>query len=130
MNKNKKILLIIGVTLDVIITIALLIIAIMMMVKSSTLSNTEMIAIKNAGGKGYGLIGYLIAHTTLYFCTCVLPLFVLLALDIVGLVFYVRKETKQEPVKVADLSAEQKEALRREILADLQKDDSNTEKKD
>lgn len=130
MNKNKKILLIIGVALDVIITIALLVIAIMMMVKSSTLSNTEMIAIKKADGKGYGFIGYLIAHTTLYFCAFVLPLFVLLALDIVGLVFYVRKETKQEPVKVADLSAEQKEALRREILADLQKDDSNTEKKE
>ncbi len=130
MNKNKKILLIIGIALDVIITITLMVIAIMMMIKSSTLSNNEMIAIKNAGGKGYGLIGYLIAHTTLYFCACVLPLFVLLALDIIGLVVYVRRETKQEPVKVADLTDEQKEALRREILADLQSDNKDTENKE
>ena len=128
MNKTKKILLTVGIALDVAITIALLVIAIMMMIKSSTLSNAEMVAIKNAEGKGYGFIGYLIAHTTFYFCLFVLPLFLLLAADIVGLVIYVRKETKAEPVKVADLSDAQKEALRREILADLQKDTTPEEK--
>jgi hypothetical protein len=33
---------------------------------------------------------------------------------------YVRKTTKKEPAKLDDLSEEQKEALRQELLKDLQ----------
>lgn len=120
-NNQKKILYIACISIDVIITVALLVISLMMLIKSGTLTSNELALIKANGGEGYGFIGYLIAHTTTYFCGFVLPLFILLAINIVGLVIYVRKETKKEPVKVNDLSDEQKEALRREILADLQK---------
>lgn len=128
-NNQKKILYIACISIDVIITVALLVISLMMLIKSGTLTSNELALIKANGGEGYGFIGYLIAHTTTYFCGFVLPLFILLAINIVGLVIYVRKETKKEPVKVNDLSDEQKEALRREILADLQKGTSE-EKKD
>lgn len=129
MNSNKKkTLYIIGISVDVIITIALLVISLMMLIKSGSLSSNELASIKASGGEGYGFIGYLIAHTTTYFCAFVLPLFILLAINIVGLVIYVRKETQKEPIKVHDLSAEQKEALRREILADLQKDQTKDPK--
>lgn len=128
-DNQKKILYIACISIDVIITVALLVISLMMLIKSGTLTSNELALIKANGGEGYGFIGYLIAHTTTYFCGFVLPLFILLAINIVGLVIYVRKETKKEPVKVNDLSDEQKEALRREILADLQKGTSE-EKKD
>ena len=129
-NNKKKTLYIIAVAVDVVITVALLVISLMMLIKSGSLSSNELASIKASGGEGYGFIGYLIAHTTTYFCAFVLPLFILLAINIVGLVIYVRKETQKEPIKVHDLSNEQKEALRREILADLQKDQTKEEKSD
>ena len=74
-----------------------------------------------------GLIKYLIQDTSsggfLYLGAFVIPLFVLLAANIVGLVIYVRKTTKREPAKLQDLSDEQKEALRQELLKDLQSGD-------
>ena len=66
-----------------------------------------------------GLIGYLQNHTTFYGLVFVVPLFVLLAGNIVGLVIYVRKTSKTEPTQLDDLSEEQKEALRQELLKDL-----------
>ena len=67
-----------------------------------------------------GFIGYLQNHTTVYFFGFVLPLFVLLATNIIGLVLFVKKTSKSEPTKLDDLSDEQKEALRQELLRDLQ----------
>lgn len=130
MKKQNKIVYIVAVALDMAITIALLVISLMMLIKSSSLSAEELTLIKSSNGKGYGFIGYLIAHTTVYFCAFVLPLFILLAVNIVGLVIYVRKETKAEPVKISDLNDEQKEALRKEILADLNKEVQKSETKD
>ena len=46
-------------------------------------------------------------------------LFLILAGNIIGLVIYVRRSAKKEPVKVNDLTEEQKEALRQELLNDL-----------
>ena len=66
-----------------------------------------------------GFIGYLQNHTTLYGLAFVVPLFVLLAGNIVGLVIYVKKTSKSEPAQLNDLSEEQKEALRQELLKDL-----------
>ena len=66
-----------------------------------------------------GLIGYLQNHTSVYGFGFVVPLFVLLALNIVGLVIYVKKTSKSEPTQLNDLSEEQKEALRQELLKDL-----------
>ena len=38
---------------------------------------------------------------------------------IIGLVVYVRKSTKKEPVQVNDLTDEQREELRKQLLAEL-----------
>lgn len=116
-ENNKKYLWITLVAIDVCITVALLVISIIMLAKTVGKSAAD---IKNATG----FIGYLQNHTTFYFCLFVLPLFILLALNIIGLVIYVKKTAKSEPVKVNDLSEEQKAELRRQILADLQKETS------
>ena len=71
-----------------------------------------------------GFIGYLQNHTTFYLLVFVVPLFVLLAANIIGLVIFVKKTSKSEPAQLSDLSDEQKEALRQELLKDLQ---GNTE---
>ena len=83
---------------------------------ASTVGKTPAEIIANADN---GLIGYLQNHTTFYGLVFVVPLFLLLAGNIVGLVIYVRKTTKSEPTQLDDLSAEQKEALRQELLKDL-----------
>lgn len=111
--KNKKPLLIALVAIDIVITIALFVISIIM------LSN----ATKSAGERAAmtGFVGWLVnLKPWVYGVAFVVPLFLLLTANIVGLVIYVRKSTKKEPVQVSDLSEAQKEALRQELLRDLQ----------
>jgi len=69
-----------------------------------------------------GFIGYLQNNPTVYLVAFVIPLFVLLAANIIGLVIYVRKSTKKEPIQVNDLTDEQREALKAELLKDLEND--------
>ena len=84
-------------------------------------------AIKNVKN---GFLLYLLNNTNFYFWAFVFPLFVLLAGNIVGLVFYVKKTSaKEAPTKLDDLSDEQKEALRQELLKDLMKDSAKEEPK-
>ncbi len=115
MKKFPKPLLIALVALDVGITIFLFVISIIMLSKVVGTSTTAE-AIANSDG----MIRYLIQNPTVYLVGFVIPLFVLLAINIVGLVLYVRKTSKKEPAKLDDLSDEQKEALRQELLKDLQ----------
>ena len=108
--KNKKPLLISLVAVDVLLTAFFFVIHIIMLInlaKPEEQRPTE------------GLFAFLMANTTVYLWAFVVPLFLLLAANIVGLVVYVRKTTKKEPVKVNDLTDEQKEALRAELLKDL-----------
>lgn len=68
-----------------------------------------------------GFIGWLVnLKPLIYGLAFVVPLFLLLAANIIGLVLYVKKSAKREPVQVNDLTEEQKEALRQELLKDLQ----------
>lgn len=106
--KNKKPLFITLVSIDVAITIFLFVISILMLANAS----------KDRNSVG-GLIGFLMNHPMVYGFAFVVPLFVLLAGNIVGLVIYVKKSAKKN-VKVQDLSDEEKEALKKEILKDLQ----------
>ena len=76
-----------------------------------------------------GFFGYLRNHTTFYFCLFVLPLFLLLAANIVGLVLYVRKSTKAEPIQRNQLSDEQKAQLRKELMEELKEQDKGSEEK-
>ena len=111
--KNKKILWISLIAADVAITGFLFVISILMLVNTANIqTQEEREAIP-------GFIGYLANHTDLYLWAFVVPLFVILAANIIALVLYVRKTTKKEPVKVNDLTDEQKEALRQELLRDL-----------
>ena len=109
--KNKKPLWITLIALDVLITAFLFVVSIIM------LANTPKSAEERDAMEGF--IGYVVKNPTIYFVGVVIPLFVLLAANIIGLVIYVRKTTKREPVKVNDLSDAQKEALRQDLLRDL-----------
>ncbi len=116
--KTKKILFFTGLGLDVAITIFLFVVAIIMLV---TMPADER-DMQDAIAKNGPFIGYLQQHTVVYLCAFVIPLFVLLAGNIVFLVLYVRKLSKRPDVAVNDLSEEQKAALRAELLKDLEKE--------
>ena len=117
MKKSTKILIIAGIAVDVAITIFLFVISIIMLVMLGKYGSAQE-AIRHAEG----LTLYLLQHTTLYFWAFVFPLFILLAGNILGLVFYVKKTSAKEvPAQLDDLSEEQKEALRQELLRDLMK---------
>ena len=121
MNKNKKIFITIGIVLDALISLFLFVVSIIVIVL------VGKYGVREAPYHASGLILYLLKHTTFYFWLFVFPLFVLLAANIVGLVFYVKKTSEKEnpPTKLDDLSDEQKEALRQELLKDLMKDTQN-----
>ena len=118
MKKSTKILIIAGVAVDVAVTVFLFVISLIMLVALGKYGNAQTaIANTQQGTLRY----FLLTNTTIYFWAFVFPLFVLLAGNIVGLVIYVKKTSdKAEPAKLSDLSEEQKEALRQELLRDLQ----------
>ena len=121
--KNKKPLWIALITIDVAITTFLLVISIIM------LANVN----KSAGERAImeGFVGWLVnLKPWVYGVAFVVPLFLLLVANVIGLVIYVRRSTKvevQANVTVNDLSEEQKEALRQELLRDLQGDSNKKE---
>ena len=125
MKKYKKPLLIGLIALDFAITVFLFVLSIIMITTMAKHPNNPQAAAADSSG----MIKYFIQNPTVYLVTCVIPLFVLLAVNIVGLVIYVKKTSKKEPAKLDDLSAEQKEALRQELLKDLQSG-GNEEKKE
>ena len=115
--KNYKKPLFIGlIALDFAITVFLFVISIIMIVVMAKYNNNP----RAAAAATSGLVQFYITHTTVFLWTVVVPLFVLLIANIIGLVLFVRKTSKKEPAKLDDLSDEQKEALRQELLKDLQ----------
>ena len=116
MQKYKKPLFITLITLDVAVTIFLFVLSIIMLANAGK-TDVERQAMT-------GFIGWLVnLEAWVYGVAFVVPLFVLLAVNVVGLVIYVKRATKKEPVKVSDLTDEQKEALKKELLSDLNKED-------
>jgi len=73
-----------------------------------------------ANTPGNGLVGYLAGHLGVYGFAFVIPLFVILAANIIGLVFYLKKGLTREKITAKDLTEEEKEALKKELLKDLQ----------
>ena len=115
MNKNvKKGLLIGGIVLDVGITVFLLVVSIIMLATMPK-NSIEMSEAIDTNGP---FIGYLQQNPTVYLFTCVVPLFLLLGVNIVGLVMYIKKAGKTKAT-LAELSDEQKDALKAELLKDL-----------
>lgn len=111
--KNNKILWIALLSVDVAITIAFFVIHIIVL---SNILNPNFDA-----STATGLIKWVSDEPKNYGFALVVPTFVILAANIVGLVFYVRKQTKKEPVKLDDLTEEQKAELRNQVLKDLEK---------
>ena len=111
--KNKKVLWISLLALDVAITVFMFVIHIIMLART--------VGRNGVTDDPRTLIGWLQNNLTAYLWIFVIPLFIILAGNIVLLVLYVRKQSKKEQVKVDNLSDEQKEALKRELLQDLYK---------
>ena len=118
MNKTlKKCLIFSGIGVDVAATIFLLIVAIIML---ATMPSAEEIrlhpeaVIETRGA----FIGNLQLNPSLYFFSCVLPLIILFVGNIIGLFFYVRYVGKRK-AQLADLSDDQREALKAELLKEL-----------
>ena len=112
--KNKKVLWIALISLDVVLTIFLFVVHIIMLANVVNKTKEQLASLT-------GFVGALANNTGLYLGAFVIPTFVILAANIVGLVIYVRRQTKKEPIKVNDLTDEQKEALKKELLEDLNK---------
>ena len=122
MKNFKKPLIIAGLVLDVGVTVFLFVISIMILAKvipAATLNE----AINNS--RNIPLIHFLLKNPTIYLVAFVIPLFVLLAGNVIGLIFYVKKTSGKQPAQLDDLTEEQKEALRQELLKDLGNKDNN-----
>ncbi len=116
MNKKKILFIALG-ALDIAVVTFLFVVHIVML--ANVVGKTpEQI---QAFAQGQGMFAYLAGHLDVYGYAFVIPLFVVLAANIVGLVLYIRKTTKKEPITVSSLSEEEKEALKRELLEDLKK---------
>ena len=114
--KNKKWLLYVLGALDIGVTGFLFVIHVIML--ANIVGKTPE-QIQSEAATGTGLVADLIRNLNLYLWAFVVPLFVILAANIVALIIYVRKKTKREQVKVSDLSEEEKEKLKQELLKDL-----------
>ena len=111
--KNKKVLWISLIALDIAVTVFMFVIHIIML--------AETVGKNGVTQDPQTLIGWLQNNLTAYLWIFVIPLFVILAGNIVALVLYVRKVSKKEEVKVDNLTDEQKEALKKELLEELSK---------
>ena len=126
MKKYKKPLLIALVVLDVAIITFFLVVSIMLL--------TVVIPYQNKADQlahSQGLIRAILEMPPVgSFFAFVFPIFLILAGNIVGLMLFVRKTTKKEPAKIEDLTDEQKEELRQELLRDLQSQNNKEEKQE
>ena len=111
MDKKKKILLFTGIGLDVAITCFLFVVSIIMLATMPKDSFEEP--------KMGGMIGWFQKNPNYYLVLGVFPLFALLILNIVLLVWYVKKAGQKKAVEVADLDQAQMDALKAELLKDL-----------
>ena len=116
--KNKKVLWICLGALDVAVVGFLFVVHIIML---SHVIGATPAAIQELA-KEPTFVGYLVSHLSVYGFAFVLPLFLVLAANIVGLVLYLRKNLKHGKISASDLSEEEREALKKELLKDLQEE--------
>ena len=117
--KNKKWLWITLGVLDIGLTVFFFVVHIMMLAGIVGKTEEEILALRQRGD----MIGWLARpeNNIAYLLGFVIPLFLILAANVVILVIYVKRQTKQAQLTVGDLTDEQKEALRKELLQDLEK---------
>ncbi len=118
-TKAKKILFIALFCLDIALTIALFVISIIMLA-------TMPEDIGSITGKE-GMIQFFQKNPTVFLVAIVLPLFLLLFANIAILVWYVKKVNKPKEAKLSELTDEEKEKLKQELMKDLL---ANQEKKE
>lgn len=125
MSKNKKIILGIVSLLELAVIVFCLIISIKVMTTISENANSNII---NNGE----FIGGLQNNPVLFFCSIVLPLFLIFVVDGVYLIVYaVKKESKLTEKERDAISEEAKRQAREEVLASIRNQNaSDQEKKD
>lgn len=119
--KTKKILFISLFALDMAATTFLFVVSIIMLVTMPK-NNYEMAILKPDN-----MIHYFQKNPKVFLGAIVVPLIVLLLANITVLVLYLRKSSKAKKVGLQDLNAEEKEALRKQLLADMQKGEDKKE---
>ncbi|MCQ2770982.1 MAG: hypothetical protein MJ236_04200 [Clostridia bacterium] len=112
--KNKKPLFITLISLDIALTIFLFVVSIIMLATMPSPQEKESLVVKD-------MITYFQKNPNVYLLVGVLPLFILLVVNIVFLIKFIKKSSEKKKVELNDLSDEEKEALRKELLKDLQK---------
>ena len=118
--KAKKILFISLFALDMALTCFLFVVSIIMLATMPK-SNVEAALLKPDN-----MIHYFQKNANVFLGVIVVPLIVLLLANITILVLYLRKSSKAKKVALQDLNADEKEELRKQLLADMAKE----EKKD
>ncbi len=113
--KTKRILFISLFSLDMALTAFLFVVSIIML---ATMPKTQ---VELRLLKSDNMIHYFQKNPTVFLWTIVVPLIVLLLVNITVLVLYLRKSSKAKKVALNDLDAAQKEELRKQLLADMQK---------
>ena len=119
-NKTKKVLFIALFCLDIALTIALFIISIIMIFY---MVNKDVTTITG----NEGMIEYFIKNPTVFLVAIVIPLFLLLFANIGILVWYVKRSTKPKETSLNELSEEEKEKLKQELMKDLLNKEKNNE---
>jgi len=107
--------------LDIAITISLFVISIIML--------ATMPKDKAGLEAATGFIGYLQKNPTVYLYAFVLPLFVLLVLNVIYLILFIRKNTEKKKVELKDLSPEEKAKLKEALIKDLANDNKKENEK-
>ena len=115
--KLKKTLIFSGIAIDIAATTFLLVVAIIMIATMPSAEEVQFRRDEVIATRGE-FIGNLQLNPTLYFWSCVFPLIVLFIGNIVGLFFYV-KYVGERKARLADLSDDQREALKAELLKEL-----------
>ena len=126
MDKKTKRLLLIGGIVEGIIVIFSLVVSIMVMTSFDAELLPEQLIEKNGP-----FIGGLQANNTLFLVTIVLPLFVILALDVIYLIIYATKRESALSDKERDaIEAAAKEEARLEVLREMEEEAKKNETKE
>ncbi|MFA6755843.1 MAG: hypothetical protein WCR97_05060 [Bacilli bacterium] len=120
-SNNKKILYTILFIIDISLIIFLFIVSIIMLVTMPDKIDPTQPAT--------GFIDYLQKNSGVYLGCFVIPLFVLLVVNVIWLIYYVKKNSEKKKVELHDLSSEEKEKLKQELLKDLSSKDNEENKK-
>lgn len=108
--KTKKILFITLFGLDLALTVFLFVVSIIMI--ATMPANKAEVDTKT-------FIGYLQANPSVFLVAFVIPLFLLLGANVFILINYIRKTNEKKKVQLNELSEEEKEALKKELMKDF-----------